>query len=287
MRNRFKKLINEELSVSTEVNDMCGELSHQLIDKISQNERKMVMNKNLLMYKGQIQFECSKWLKTIKYLKVIYVVYLLDSEVECDMFEKRGFMNCSADYQNKNIKLALGYVNGKPSRNFFSSISHELKHIYEYDRGMQKNENFYDVVTKKCQSKIKWERVVAWALYLSFNTEQDAFLSQYYEYLKTNKNYTKDPLADKENPYYKFDIAFDNVECLNINDKDMKASFGITVNQLYNILEAADDRLFKKMCHVWQKYNNDVNRSIRPNFGEFLNECLHNGVDLMESDIVY
>lgn len=283
---RFK--INEELSVSSAVTDMCNDLSYQLINKIKNSKYKAVQNKCLLMYKGQLNFDCSRYLKTIENLNVIYVVYLFDSEIVCKKYEDDGLMNCSADYQNHNIKLALGFVNGEPSRNFFASIRHELKHIYEYDCGMQKNTSFYDRVVDRYKNGERWERVIGWALYLSFKTEQDAFLSQYYEYLKTDRHYTIDPLKDKENPYCKFDKAFDNVDKLNFSEIQLKRSFGLTINQLYHILDSADERLFKKMCHMYQKYTDETFRnSIRPSHAEFLMECYENGIFDEDSDIVY
>lgn len=101
------------------------------------------------------------------------------------------------------------------------------------------------------------ENIVAWALYMSFKTEQDAFLSQYYEYLKTHKPHNIDVENDKNNPYNQFDKAFCSVGYLNFSNEQIKKSFGITRNQLYHILNSADERLFKKMCHVVQKFTDD------------------------------
>jgi uncharacterized damage-inducible protein DinB len=283
---RFK--INEELSVSSTVTEMCKELSYQLINKLKKSKKKVVQNKSYLMYNGQLTFDCSEFLKTINFLKVIYVVYLYNNENECHFAENSGQMNCSADYENKNIKLALGYVNGKPSRNFFASIAHELKHIYEYDRGMQKNTAFYDRVVDRYKNGTQWEKIVAQALYMSFKTEQDAFLSQFYAYLSSDSFYENDPMKDKENPYYQFDRAFDAVDNLNFSEEQLKQSFGLTINQLYHILESADERLYKKMCHVWQKHHYDSTRnSINLKQGEFMLECFKNGIEDVESDIVW
>lgn len=284
--SRFK--INEELSVSNTVTEMCKELSYQLINKLQNSKKKIVQNKSYLMYKGQMAFDCSNYLKTIKFLSVFYVVYLFDDENECRFAEKSGQMNCSADYKNKNIKLALGYINGKPSRNFFASITHELKHIFEYDRGMQKNTAFYERVVDMYENGSRWEKIIARALYMSFKTEQDAFLSQFYAYLSSGGFYENNPMKDKENPYYQFDMAFDAVDKLNFSEEKLKQSFGLTINQLYHILESADERLFKKMSHVWQKYNYDITRnSINLKQGEFMVECFDKGIEEVESDIIW
>lgn len=283
---RFK--INEDLSVSTVVTDMCKDLTYQLINKVNKGKKVIAADKSFLITKGFINFDCSKYLKNIQWLNVVYIVYYFETEEECEYNVKHGLLNCSADYQNKNIKLKLGYVNDKPSREFSSSIAHELKHIYEYDCGMTKNENFYNRVLSKLNSGEKWEKTIAWALYLSFKTEQDAFLSQFYEYLKTNRQYEHDPLKDKKSPYCQYDEAFDNVDKINFTEEQVKKSFGLTINQLYHILESADERLYKKISHVWQKYNNEVDyNSVRPSYAHFMFECFERGIKDFDNDDQY
>lgn len=283
---RFK--INEDLSVSNIVGDMCKELTYQLISKINKSKKYIYAEKSFLISKGFINFDCRKYLKNLQWLNVIYVVYYFDTEKEYEYNERHGLLNSSADYQNKNIKLKLAYINDKPARDFSSCISHELKHIYEYDCGMTKNKNFYQRVLNKLGSGEEWEKIVAWALYLSFKTEQDAFLSQFYEYLKTNRQYVYDPLRDKKSPYHQYDEAFNNVDKLNFTEEQVKDSFGLTINQLYHILDSADDRLYKKISHVWQKYNNEINYgSVRPSYAEFMFECFNKGIKEFDVDDQY
>ena len=84
--------------------------------------------------------------------------------------------------------------------------------------------------------------------------------------------------------------AFDNVDKLPLTDEQVKKSFGINTNQLYNILEAADERLYKKMFHVFQKYRNDVtneSKSIDAHRMDFLLECFHNGINEEETDLIF
>lgn len=288
MKGRFK--INEELSVSSVVTNMCNDVSTQLVSKLNGAKPKIAKDKALLMYNGIMNFDCSKYLKTISNLNVIYVVYLLDSEQQFQAHAQSGLFNSSADYEHRNIKVNLAYVNGAPCREFKSIIRHELKHIYEYDCGMRKNENFYERVVNNYMHGEKWERDIAWALYLSFKTEQDAFLEQYYEYLQTDRFYTIEPMEDPQNPYCQFDDAFTKVECTPINNEKLKKSFGINIRQLYHILNSAEERLFKKMGHVWMKYNNDVafsRGSINPKVASFVTECYFKGIEDVESDATY
>lgn len=155
---------------------------------------------------------------------------------------------------------------------------------------MQKNVNFYERVVDRCKNGSDWEKIVGWALYLSFKTEQDAFLEQYYEYLQTYRHYTVDPMEDPQNPYCKFDDAFNAVDNTPLNNKKLKESFGITLHQLYHILNSAEERLFKKMSHIYQKWRNDISMadgSINPTTTTFMIEWIMRGISDVESDATY
>lgn len=287
-KDRFK--INEELSVSDTVGKMTDDLFQQITEKIKTDKKYIDKTKNFLISKGILDFNIEKYLKNISFLKVYYVVYYLDSEEEYKVYDKHNLFNCSADYENKNIKINVGYIANSPSKETKQNIRHELKHIYEYDCGMQKNVSFYDVVVDRYNNGELWEKIVAWALYMSFKTEQDAFLSQYYEYLKTHKPHNIEVENDKNNPYNQFDKAFCSVDYLNFSDEQIKKSFGITRNQLYHILNSADERLFKKMCHVVQKFSDDEkkkNNIVEAQRMNFLLECYAKGITEQENDINY
>lgn len=286
MKYKERFIISESLSVSEVVDKMTKDLTTQLINKIDKQKYYIAKSKNAIIKKGIMNFDCSEYLTHLDNLQVIYCVYYLKSDSEYSVYVDNGWLNCSADYERGNIKLALACVDGQP-KDFKVSIAHEVKHIYQYDCGAKKNENFYDTVKDKYQNGELWEKIIAWALYLSFKTEQDAFLSQYYAYLKTY-NVSKDKLKkDQNNPYYQFDIAFDAVDNLNINDEKLKESFGININQLYSILNAADERLYKKMSNVWTRYINE--NSIKKPYAtqmNFLIECYNRNIHEKENDLI-
>lgn len=284
-KNRFN--LFEDLSVSNVVGKMTNNLTRQLINKVDSQKYYIAKDKNVLIKKGIINFDCKEYLHYLDNLQVIYCIYYLKNEEEYNLYDKSGNLNCSADYENGNVKLSLAYVEGQP-KDFKISIRHELKHIYQYDCGAKKNVNFYETVVDRYKNGEQWEKIVAWALYLSFKTEQDAFISQYYEYLKSNNISKKHIQKDKNNPYYVFDNAFDNVENLNIREENLKENFGINLNQLYHILNSADERLYKKMTNVWTKYINE-NKIKKPNVSEmtFVMECYHLGIHEETDDLIW
>lgn len=285
-QNRFT--IFENLSVSETVGRMTKELTKQLISKVDKQKYYISKDKNVLVKKGIMNFDCREYLQHLSNLQVIYCVYYLKNDVEYEFYDRNGMLNCSADYENGNVKLSLAYVQEQP-KDFKVSIRHELKHIYQYDCGAKKNVNFYKTVVDRYNNGEQWEKIVAWALYLSFKTEQDAFISQYYEYLKNN-HISKNNLQkyDNNNPYYRFNQAFENVDNIDIEEESLRQSFGINLTQLYSILNSADERLYKKMTNVLAKYV-DEKKIKQPNAAEmnFLMECYHRGIHEETYDLIW
>lgn len=86
---RFK--INEDLSVSTVVTDMCKDLTYQLINKVNKGKKVIAADKSFVITKGFINFDCSKYLKNIQWLNVVYVVYYFETEGECEYNAQHGY----------------------------------------------------------------------------------------------------------------------------------------------------------------------------------------------------
>lgn len=282
-KGRF--IIKEDSGVSEEVVQMTNELTNELMYKVKNGKRYIVKN-GLMCYKGLLNFNVKKWLNGIDNLKISYVIFCIDNEQEYTFLEKQGEVNCSCDYDKGEMKLKLAIVDGKPSVQFKPQIAHEFNHIFQNDKGQLKNEEFYEIIADKYKNGNQWEKAVAWALYLTFKTEQSSFITQYYHYLKTSgtKKYRMD-VYDKNNPYHQFQMAYDDVECFDLSDEDVYNSFGITLNKLYTILNSAEERLNQKTANVWAKYSRELeekknNRHIMPSPGRmmYLMECYRKGV---------
>ena len=71
-------------------------------------------------------------------------------------------------------------------------------------------------------------------------------------------------------------------------EESLKQRFGINLTQLYSILNAADERLYKKMTNVWTKYVNEK-KIKHPNTEEmnFLMECYHRGIHEETDDLLW
>lgn len=287
MNNRFK--IEESLSISDTVVKLTQMLREELLARV--NSKKMYHKyNNDIISNGIFNFDTKKLLD-IPIIKIKYCFYFLNLEQynykkKYNQLEDGGI----TDFKNKTIILNLTYITDteQPSTEFDSVIQHEMNHFYQNLMGATKNEDFYNRIIDLCKNGDKEEKAIAYALYLAFNTEIDSFANQYYAFLKQNNIQKASNGMDyyslsKENPYSIFNNAFEYVDSLDINENKLIKTFGLTINQLYSILNNADKRLYKKMSKVWTKYMTENKYFMDLDWKRigrmcFLNECYKHGI---------
>ena len=297
--NRF--IVKEELSVSDTVVKITNEIYTQLLNKLSIGKSFISKERNVIIKKGIFDYQTAGKLKNTSFIKVKYVVYYFNDEQEHQAYMKYGYfrMNSSADYQNQVINLYLSMVDNKPTIDFKSDIQHEVNHIFQYDNGQQKDEDFYKKIIDLNKSKVKIDRIIARALYYTFPTEQDSFVSQYYAYLKRNNIPIKQAINyryDQNCPYYDFDTLFDNIDDISgeITDEYTQDKLGISSKRLFNILNNADDRFTNKLGKVIMRYvqekelseefkHSEIHLKIDPRLS-FVLECYKKGINEEESE---
>lgn len=297
--NRF--IVKEELSVSDTVVKITNEIYTQLLNKLSIGKSFISKERNVIIKKGIFDYQTAGKLKNTSFIKVKYVVYYFNDEQEHQAYMKYGYfrMNSSADYQNQVINLYLSMVDNKPTIDFKSDIQHEVNHIFQYDNGQQKDEDFYKKIIDLNKSKVKIDRIIARALYYTFPTEQDSFVSQYYAYLKRNNIPIKQAINyryDQNCPYYDFDTLFDNIDDISgeITDEYTQDKLGISSKRLFNILNNADDRFTNKLGKVIMRYaqekelnedfkHSEIHLKIDPRLA-FVLECYKKGINEEESE---
>lgn len=172
--NRF--IIKEELSVSDTVLKITDEIYHQILNRLKSGKFFISKQRNVLIKKGIFDYQSAGKLKNIPYLKVKYVVYHFNNEqerknaVEYDHF----IINSSADYKNKTINLYLSMINNQPGPDFKSDIQHEVNHIFQYDNGQQKNEDFYSRIIDLSKTGNKLDKIIARAMYYTMKISNTA-----------------------------------------------------------------------------------------------------------------
>ena len=297
--NRF--IIKEELSVSDTVLKITDEIYYQILNRLKSGKSFISKERNVVIKKGIFDYQTTGKLKNTSFIKVKYVVYYFNNEQEHQAYMKYGYfrMNSSADYENKTINLYLSMINNQPDPDFKSDIQHEVNHIFQYNNGQQKDEDFYKRIIELNKSGNKLDKIIARAMYYTFQTEQDSFVSQYYAYLKRNNIPIKQAINyryDKNCPYYDFDTLFDNIDDISgeITDEYTQDKLGISSKRLFNILNNADDRFTNKLGKVIMRYvqekelNEDFKHSeiylkIDPRLS-FVLECYKKGINEEESE---
>lgn len=295
MNNKFK--IKESLLVSDTVTSLTNRLGKELLFILKNKKAVIHKDRNIIFKKGIYNFN-TEGILNVPYIKIKYYVYLFKDEEHYQYNTKYTTnidnIDCGfCDYKNHTINLYLAMIDDEPSPTFYSTIQHEMNHFFQNDNGATKNENFYEKIIKLRKSGNVQEQWIAYALYLAFNTEIDSFTSQFYAYLKhkkpntlSNKNYND--LDDKNNPYYEFNLAFEKVDNMNIDEDNLKAKLGITINQLYNILNNADKKLYNKIHKVWTKYiSESFQEKIPFNHSRmmFLLECHNKNINEFDDDL--
>lgn len=293
---RYKDFLRESLSVSDKLIPLTNEIYNIICKKLNNSKEYISKTDNKSFKCGCFDLPCSKYFKNIKELHIDYISYCVDRNEDAKYFNTR----CECDYERKTIHLRLVSVNDMPYPKFREGIAHELNHMLQNDNGAQKNETLYDkcINTYKCSEKqsLKW---LAYALYLSFQTERNAFIQQYYEHLKTNDvdilTLEKTFPFDKGNPYAELEDAIAHIENYSYNENEVYSAFGITLNKVYNYIDNALDSLYNKVMKVYAKYYYEYD-SISKRVSEstdiqvrmnFILECEKRGVREYEDDYKY
>jgi hypothetical protein len=293
-----RNLINERLSVSDTVIEMTKEIKNIILQRVKYNKKYMSKTRNIVFDKGMFNYATNGKLN-IPYLKVKYIIYHLNNDEQYSLLLYNNIINtnCVSDYEEKSIELKLVLIHEKPSKDFDYSIQHELNHIYQYDNGQTKNEDFYKKVIDMYKNGTDIEKVISYALYLSFTTEQDSMASQYYAYLKQNKvsiNALDDFPFDDGNPYNEISNVLDKIDSIKIDENILINKLGINRNRFDSIIDNAEKRLFNKLSKVMWRYREEKQTNedkkdtdIPKNFKyrmNFVFECMDKGITEYEED---
>lgn len=259
-----KLRLNEELSVSNNVIQLTELISNK-IQKVLKNTRtERSKDYNRIFKKGELFIKTIGIIPNVNILHIYFHVYYFKDNNDYRENKVTLDTNCFADFNENMITLRLVMINDKPDDNFNSSIQHEVNHIYQYANGATKDEELYKKVTFVAKDKTSTEidQVVAYALYLTFPTEQDSFVNQYYAFLK-QKNVDWDEVyndfpEDDNNPYNKILDIYDYLYNIRLTDSYMRQKFGISLKQFYIRLENADKRLRRKLIKAATRWRNDA-----------------------------
>lgn len=275
-----RKTLQESLTVSNEVKQISSEIKNELLMRLSEDSIVMSKEFTKVLKKGIFTYY-TKGKLSIDTFKVKYYVTLYPNE-KAYQKAKEGYtlnLNSECDYETNEIVLRLAMLNGNLTRESYGSIEHEVNHFLQNSLGQHKNETLYtkikNILLNKEANQI-YQRL-AYALYLSFNTEISSFAVQYYSFLKNNKIplecvYDDFPF-DEGNPYNDFEVYKNYVYDYgkNVSDKFFMNLFGISKKEYFNRIENADKRYMNKMMKAATKYRDELNEKLRRKISESTN----------------
>lgn len=269
-------ILSESLSVSDSVKKMSADIFAILADKVKNAHRYMSKERDRIIKKGNFTYKTNGALPIPSFM-VNFIIYSYENQKEYD--EDINFikdnLGCECNYEKNFILIKLAAINNVLTKDAYGSVEHELNHMLQNSFGQKKNEELYDKAVYQIRNGTPFYKQIAYALYLSFNTEISSFAVQYYAFLKNKKMPLRDvyhdfPLGDG-NPYgvflkyFNYTLEYSGL----IKDDDVKSLFGISKSDLLKRLYNANKRYRSKIMKVIAKYRDELNE-------EYLRSCSKN-----------
>lgn len=259
IKNIDENFLNEWKSVSDEVISISESiLEHILRD--SNGRRFRISQINGFVYVENKEGFSFSFDKTYD-ITVKYIIY------NCKSYEEEKYClkaigvdaNSEWDELTKTLTVVTTMVDFKRSELSLEPIVHEVEHMLQYKNGMLKRESLYEKMVEmikrgKNDEKGYW---IGMGLYYTFKHEQDAFIQQFYQYLKRQpKKISLDDAIDNfehfkniENIYY---AVYDHYNDKTANKKINE--LGYTRKDYYKRLNYSYKRFLKKLNNVYQRW---------------------------------
>ena len=184
--------LNEYKNISDDVYQFSVDLYHKILNDADIRQMQKSRVNGFLFVQNTLLLNNTnvKWIfNNIDSLKVNYILYVSETTKEYNYIMQNidADANSETDYDNKSITIVSGYIDDYISPDFLSNICHEVNHLYEYDNGREKRVDLYDKVRELIAMKNNDAYIVGNAFYYSFQHEIDAFVHQFYGFLKQEK----------------------------------------------------------------------------------------------------
>ena len=184
--------LNEYKNISDDVYQFSVDLYHKILNDADIRQMQKSRVNGFLFVQNTLLLNNTnvKWIfNNIDSLKVNYILYVSETTKEYNYIMQNidADANSESYYDNKSITIVSGYIDDYISPDFLSNICHEVNHLYEYDNGREKRVDLYDKVRELIAMKNNDAYIVGNAFYYSFQHEIDAFVHQFYGFLKQEK----------------------------------------------------------------------------------------------------
>ena len=218
MEKHNKYMLLEWGSVSDEVRDASYAIAHMIWNDSKEKEVYYSNDSHFPYIEGRFDADMEQFGFGIgKPLSISYTLYMLDSMAQYQLMfnDNNGdeSSNSHTNFDEMRVGIVSAIIGGRISYDFVENIMHELDHVFEYSKGLKKNETLYNKVLNGLKSQNDDVKLVSALIYHCFPHEQDAFVHQFYGRLK-QENYVGDyrearyRKSEYRNIFNEFDTIF-------------------------------------------------------------------------------
>lgn len=263
-------MINEEKSIS-EIVMQSGDRLYNLIladlgNRSEEDNIEVFSDANGQTYvKGDIQYPVNDIAPEVGMLNVEYYVYIYTNTRDYLMnCERKLDENSELDYENRFMRVIGIWVGEDMTKTFKSIIYHELTHLYQYSRGMEKRKTLYEKCVEFIRSEDQVKKRVGELTYYSFPHEQDAMVHQFYSQLMSlNPNETFEFSLRNISMYKEVLESLDFIKSHANEIAPYVKELGMTMKQWRQRIHFANKRFVNKFRNAYDKYRIDRNKFSR------------------------
>ena len=257
LNESIQKAINEELGISNEIVQTAQRIKDTIINNYRDLKPNRIRN-GIKYYSNTIQVEAFE-----TPLVIIYTIINLPDNKTYE--ENKHIFYGEIEPEKKYLKVRFGLINNRPCSDIDSILQHELTHLYQYikrDNGTLLS-NKYSVLYDKVQEVLSntqgyqyskntddmLKNYLAYALYISFNCEQDAYFHGFEAEIKDNALHWPSVIEETD-LYTKLKFLRYIIKNYNVLKQYVKPTFGITENIYIKIITKAEKRILKGIGRV-------------------------------------
>lgn len=186
--------INEVKSINDDIVNLSDLIADNILKDAPKQKRKISKVTGAFFVENEFTQRLYGEINGIDELKIHYILYDFESKGEYNQWLRTVCLNDEvknynsfSDYETKQIQIVSAYINDKILGDFIENVLHEITHLYQYGKGMEKRVNLYDKVIVMCSNDNIIASSVGRTVYYTFKHEQDAMTHQFYGYLLQNK----------------------------------------------------------------------------------------------------
>lgn len=274
----MNNIILEAKSISDSIVTLANAVCDEITSHAKNNSHIKSYQNGVYFVEDTFQMKIENFLKGGDILTVQYIMYFGNSKEWYEGFlgklQNQG--NSEADVETNSIRIVSAFINNAPSEDLYETVYHELTHLYQYGIGMERRNDLYNksINLAKLGERDINACYVGYCSYYSFKHEQDAFVHQFYAYLKRNKKRGDfETIANGFSQYYNINYSYNIVLKYWKNPDMIKAMkyLGYEPKSFIQLIKYRKKRFNTKMHNAYDRYMNETFQVTENNIDFYVN----------------